>query len=122
MKRSIIVFVGLAAIHGAGQCAGDPVLGERQYARCTSCHNLGPAPRAKIGPNLKGVFGKPAATVDAAYKYSKPLRDAKLVWTDKALDAFLKSPTTVVPGNTMTFVGITNDDVRANIVAFLKQK
>ena len=102
--------------------AGDPVKGQRQFAPCTSCHTIGVGEPAKIGPNLRNVVGKKAATNHADFAYSDALKKSGLTWDDKTLDIWITNPQAKVPGSKMTFVGITKEDVRANIIAFLHKQ
>ena len=44
------------------------------------------------------------------------------VWDDATLDAWLKEPKAVVKGTKMTFAGIKDDGVRADLIAYLKTK
>jgi cytochrome c len=41
------------------------------------------------------------------------------VWTAEKLDPYLKNPREVVPGTTMAYAGLRNDDERANLIAYL---
>ncbi|KQX19672.1 c-type cytochrome [Sphingomonas sp. Root1294] len=102
--------------------AGDATLGQAQFARCTSCHGMSATSPPKIGPRLDGVYGRAAASIDPAYGYSDALRLAKIRWDDASLDRFLAAPRSFVPGNKMTFTGVADAGVRANIVAYLKTR
>jgi len=102
--------------------AGDPVLGQRQFGQCMACHNLAKGGPNSTGPNLYGVLGKPAATGKPGYVFSDALKKAGIVWTDDKLDAWLKSPATLVPGTKMAFVGIPKQVNRDNLIAYLKQE
>ena len=60
---------------------------------------------------------------DPDFRYSNALRDAGEaggVWNDTSLDAFLTKPRDFLPGNRMTFRGISNADDRAHLIAFLR--
>ena len=77
---------------------------------------------AKIGPNLYGVVGGPAAHMEG-FKYSAAMLDKKaegLTWTFENLDQFLTSPKAFVPGTAMGFAGLKKDDERANVIAYLR--
>ena len=41
-------------------------------------------------------------------------------WTYEALDSFLTSPRTVVPGTKMTFPGLPKPQDRADLIAWLR--
>lgn len=95
--------------------------GEIVFLQCRACHSLRPGETHKIGPNLAGVAGAPAAAKQG-FGYSLALKAAKLRWTDATLDAFLLAPLKVVPGNKMAFAGLKRPEDRRAIIAHLKRK
>lgn len=92
--------------------------GERLAQMCRACHTIGPGGANMIGPNLYGVFGRPAASVQN-YPYSAALQSAGIVWTPRALEAWLAQPARFLPGNRMSFPGVASASDRANIIAYL---
>ena len=80
---------------------------------CAYCHTSTPDGMHKVGPNLYGVYGR-AAAQSPGYDYSTALRESDLVWDEATLDAFLRSPPTVVPGSKM--VNATVDPARRKAV------
>lgn len=97
--------------------ANNPVAGEVIYRqRCQSCHTSQAGAPGRIGPNLSRVMGRKAGT--AAFRYSPALSRSGVTWTPQTLDAFLKSPTRMVPGTRMV-VSLANDEQRRNIIAYL---
>jgi cytochrome c len=83
--------------------------------RCTGCHALD---RAKVGPPLRGAFGRGAAR-DGRYPYSDALTRARLTWDEPTLDKWLVDPEVLVPGNDMPF-RLEDPTERADIIAYLK--
>lgn len=65
-----------------------------------------------------GLFGRVSAGVES-YDYSEAMRDAGLVWDVETLDRFLAAPLKVVPGTSMGFAGIPDDEERRNLIAWL---
>lgn len=109
----------LQASPGARAADGDAAAGKTVFARCASCHQVGPAARGGFGPQLNGIVGRPAAaTTD--FKYSQALRDSKIVWSEASLRAFLKSPGKVVPGNKMRFYGLGDERQLTDLLAYLR--
>ena len=100
--------------------AGDPEKGRAVFARCASCHQVGPSARNGFGPQLNGIIGRRAGTVDG-YAYSPAMKNATLVWSEKSLKSFLKSPGDTVPGTKMRFWGIGSDTQVADLLAYLRQ-
>src|SRR5438874_683415 len=93
--------------------------GQRVFGACAACHSLEPN-RNMTGPSLAELWDRKAGTLPSFHRYSAPLKSSGLVWNDKTLDEWLKDPQHLVPGNTMTFQGIGNDQQRADLLAFLK--
>lgn len=101
------------------QAAGDVVAGRAAFAKCASCHQVGPSARAGFGPQLSDVIGRKAgSTTD--YKYSPAMAGAGFIWTEDKLRAFMKAPSEVVPGNKMRFWGIGSDRQIDDILAYLR--
>jgi cytochrome c len=97
--------------------AGDEQNGKVIYAQCAACHSLEPGTDA-IGPNLKGIIGRKAGSVDG-YVYSPPMRRSSVTWTAETLDGFLIDPQAVVPGTKMPFSGLPTAKDREDLIAYL---
>lgn len=91
------------------------------FVLCNSCHSLKPGVHLS-GPSLANILGKKAGTVEGYPRYSSALKNAKLVWDEKTLDAWLKDPEALVPGTFMRMVdnGIKSDAKRKRLMDFLK--
>ncbi len=125
MKKtlSLIATVVVFALFSVGYAnAADVKKGKRVFNKCKACHTL-VADKHRIGPSLKGVFGRTAGTA-AKYKYSKPMIKAGtggLVWTEKTLSEYLIKPRAYIKGTKMTFAGIKKPKDIENLMAFLKE-
>lgn len=86
--------------------------------QCIACHSFERDGPTKIGPNLWGIHGQPAAG-KSGYAYSNALREAGVVWDDATLDGYLTNPRTAIPGNKMSFAGMRNAERRAEVIAYL---
>jgi len=104
---------------GQAAAAGDVKNGAFLFQRCASCHAVGPYARAGFGPQLQAVTGrKAAATTD--YKYSDAMRKSGLVWDEKTLAAFMRAPHDVVPGTSMRFWGIKDEQQIADLLSYIR--
>ncbi|MGQ3018397.1 c-type cytochrome [Phenylobacterium sp.] len=98
---------------------GDLENGRRQFGLCRSCHTVVEGGPNLTGPNLHGVFGRPAGAVEG-YRYSDALQTAGFTWDAERLDAWLANPRTYLPGNRMTFAGLADPKKRLDLIAYLK--
>jgi len=99
--------------------AGDAERGAKAYRACIACHALEPG-RHLTGPSLAKVFGRKAGEAPGFQRYSDALKNSGVVWDEKTLDAWLRDPAGVIPGNVMTFGGIKDEKVRSDLIAYLK--
>lgn len=123
LKRPTPLLLSLLALTfqaSPAHAAGDTEKGRALFARCASCHQVGPSARNGFGPQLNGVIGRRAGSVEG-YAYSPAMKNAALVWSEKNLKTFLKSPNDTVPGNKMRFWGMGSDSQVADLLAYLRQ-
>lgn len=92
--------------------------GELLGLACLACHKLGAGEGTLVGPNLHGVFGRPAASL-AGFEYSPALAASGLVWTPVSLEAWLAEPAEFVAGTTMAFTGYRSAEDRRDLIAYL---
>ena len=127
MKRFAVSFAGAVAVAGAGLMlagvpqaqAADAAAGENVFKRvCATCHNPTAEGPRKLGPTLHGIVGRKSGSIEG-FRYSKANSEAAIVWTAEKLDPYLKNPREVVPGTTMAYAGLRNDEDRANLIAYL---
>jgi cytochrome c len=93
--------------------------GRRNFSVCGACHSVSEGDNSRSGPNLYGVYGRAAGSLEN-FAYSKAMRESGVVWTDDALDAYLENPKDFIPGNRMLSPGERNAERRAAIIAYLK--
>ncbi|HEX4118436.1 MAG TPA: cytochrome c family protein [Rhizomicrobium sp.] len=98
--------------------AGDAVQGKAVFARCAICHNVEKDGGNGVGPNLFGIAGRKAATVDG-FNYSGPMKASGITWTDDNLEKWIAGPAKMLPGTKMAFAGITSKTQIADVIAYL---
>jgi len=119
--------------------AGDIEAGESAFtSQCQNCHNvtndagevLAGRPNMRTGPNLYGVIGRQAGTIDG-FRYGASLVDAGeagLVWNEDDLVPYLLDPNTFLretlderrARSQMSF-RVRDEDTARDIIAFLTQ-
>jgi len=114
-----IAMVALAASVGAA-AAQDAAAGEKVFAKCKICHQVGEGAKNGVGPVLNGVVGRKAGS-EEGYNYSTANKSSGLTWDDATLKQYLKNPRAMVPGTKMIFPGISNEKEIDDVIAYLKQ-
>lgn len=119
-------FLGLAAAFvcfvafAPAMADGDRQRGAKVFKKCVPCHSAEAAGRAKLGPNLHGLFGRTSGGAKG-YKYSEAMKAAGVRWDEETLNAYLSSPKDFIPGNREPFAGLKDAQDRADVIAYLKE-
>lgn len=93
-------------------------LGDRYLMQCRACHTFDEGGSHMLGPNLHNIIGRPAGSAPG-FRYSEALSDADIVWTPRAIDAWLAEPRRFLPGNQMIYAGVRQAEDRAALIASL---
>jgi len=118
LKLMLILTIPIL-INGCG--GNDPKNSKQLYKQCVSCHSMAPG-RQLSGPSLSDIWGRNAGRVEGFTRYSNALKASNVVWTDETMDAWLKDPQDLIPGNQMMFDGISDPQVREELLTKLKMK
>jgi cytochrome c2 len=116
-----ILIVGLAPLARIPLLAqADPAAGKVLFEqKCASCHSVAAdLQHGLLGPNLVGVVGRTAGTVDG-WDFSSALKDAKVVWTEDNLHKWLTDSTAFVGGAKMD-LKVPSRIEREDLIAYLK--
>lgn len=101
MNPYVIALVATAFAGPAfAQGSGDAAAGEKAFKKCKSCHMIVAddgtvlVKGGRTGPNLYGIIGKPAGTVEG-FKFGKDIiaaGEAGLEWTGEEFVAYTQNP------------------------------
>lgn len=120
-----------ALVTGAASAGDD---GRQAYLdHCAKCHGVVserrtdasaagrfmPVVALPLGPNLTGIHGRPAGTVEG-FRYSDAFVAAApgIVWTDESLERWLADSQAMIPGSYM-FVKL-EPDARRKVIGYLR--
>jgi cytochrome c2 len=99
----------------------DVMRGERAARKCAACHSFEKGKPNGVGPNLWGVVGRQPGHAPG-FSYSPAMEQKGGTWGLEQLDQFLTKPQAVVPGTRMTFVGLPNQQERADVIEYLRNE
>jgi cytochrome c2 len=117
-----IAVVTMAATSGA-VLAQDAENGQDVFRQCRACHQVGASAKNLVGPQLNGIVGRKAGTIEG-FAYSTANKDAGakgLVWTEETLLKYLENPQAFMPGTKMAYAGLKDEGDRKDVIAYLKK-
>ena len=120
MRSSVVAFLVLSLAACWSAHAADPEAGAKVFRKCQACHAVGEGAENKVGPELNGLFGRPAGSVPG-YDYSEANKASGIVWTEDVFAAYIRDPRGYLKGTKMTFAGLRKDQEIADVIAYLKQ-
>lgn len=100
MKQILTTAAALMCLAAPAFADGDAAKGEKEFGKCKSCHQIVSdtdetiAKGGRTGPNLWGVVGRTAGTVDG-FKYGDDIvaaGEAGLVWDEDSFTAYVQDP------------------------------
>ena len=111
-----------------GQPAGAPVAvaqntaaGEKVFAKCKTCHEIGPGAKAKVGPPLTGIVGRPVASVPG-FAYSETLKKKATEigsWDAEKLSQWLADPAKYAGGAVKMGLKLPDETERKAVIEYL---
>jgi cytochrome c len=98
--------------------AQDAEAGKKTFTKCAPCHAVGPGAKNKVGPELNGLIGRAAGSVEG-FAYSPAMKGSGITWDDATFQEYIADPKKKVPGNKMLFPGVKDEIERADLAAYL---
>lgn len=117
--RSLFAALSLVAMAGVAH-AQDVAAGEKSFAKCRACHQIGETAKNAVGPELNGLIGRHSGSVEG-YNYSEANKKSGITWDEATFAEYIKNPKGKIPGTKMAFAGIKNEQEIKDLTAFLKQ-
>ena len=119
MRKLLLGAIIVAASAGtaAAQSATD---GEREFAVCRACHQIGDTAENMLGPQLNGLDGRKAGSI-ADYPYSEAMKNSGITWNEATFKQYIADPQAMVKGTNMPFAGLKDEKKVADLWAFLRQ-
>ena len=120
MKFAVLAGAALLAVATQPARAQDAAAGEKVFAQCRACHQVGEAAKNLVGPALNGVIGQKAGTHEG-YSYSAAMKDSGLTWNEATFSEYIQNPRAKVAGTKMIYAGLKDEKRIADLLAYLKQ-
>jgi cytochrome c len=115
---ALVVIASTAATSAA--FAQDVAAGKSSFNKCLACHAIGEGAKNKIGPELNGLDGRKAGTVEG-FSYSDANKNSGITWNEAEFKDYIKDPKAKIPGTKMIFAGIKNEKEVDDLWAFISQ-
>ena len=118
--RPVILSLALCLAGLGSAQAQDAAAGEKVFAQCRACHQIGETAKNAVGPVLNGVIGRKAGTFEG-YSYSPANKNSGITWDEATFSEYIKDPKAKVPGTKMIFAGVKDEQRIKDLLAYLKQ-
>ena len=116
-----LLFIALLAVVCSGEVrAQDAAAGEKIFAVCKACHQIGENAKNVVGPTLNGLIGRKAGSVPG-YAYSIANKDSGTTWDESTFREYIKDPKAKIPGTKMIYAGLKDEQRTTDLIAFMKQ-
>ena len=104
----------------ANALAQDVAAGENSFKKCLPCHRVGEGAKNLVGPELNGLEGRKSGSAEG-YSYTEANKNSGITWDEAQFKEYITNPRTKIPGTKMVFAGISSENERNNLWAYLKQ-
>ena len=95
--------------------------GEKLFRQCVACHRIDDTGKHKTGPNLLGIMGRKAGTIEG-FNYSDAMVESGIVWTPETMDKYLANPRAYVPKTRISYAGLRRESDRVDVIAYVMAK
>ncbi len=118
--RSFVLSAALILVGLGSAQAQDAAAGEKVFAQCRACHQVGETAKNGVGPLLNGLFGRKSGSVEG-YNYTDANKNSGIVWDEATFTDYIKDPKGKIPGTKMIYAGLKDEKRIQDLTAYLKQ-
>ena len=118
--RRLVLVLGFGIFAIAPGYAQDAASGEKVFAQCKACHQIGENAKNAVGPLLNGLFGRKSGTIEG-YSYSPANKNSGITWDEATFREYIKDPKAKIPGTKMIYAGLKDEKRIDDLIAYLKQ-
>jgi len=120
MMKRILAAMGMSAALTVTAQAQDAATGEKVFAVCRPCHQVGETAKNGVGPKLNGLFGRKSGAIEG-YSYTDANKNSGITWDEATFAEYIRDPRAKIPGTKMVYAGLKDDQRVKDLIAFLKQ-
>ena len=118
--RSFVLSAALLLAGFSQAQAQDAAAGEKVFAQCRACHQVGENAKNAVGPVLNGLFGRHSGSVEG-YNYSPANKNSGITWDEATFREYIQNPRAKIPGTKMIYAGLKDEQKINDLIAYLKQ-
>ena len=118
--RALVLLAAFILLSTGTVKAQDAAAGEKVFAQCRACHQVGETAKNAVGPVLNGLFGRKSGTVEG-YTYSPANKNSSITWDEATFRDYIKDPRAKIPGTKMIYAGLKDEQRVTDLIAYLKQ-
>jgi cytochrome c len=118
--RALIIAGLMLFTSTAASLAQDAAAGEKVFAVCKACHQIGETAKNAVGPVLNGIIGRKSGGFPG-YAYSDANKNSGLTWDEPTFREYIRDPRAKVPGTKMIYAGLKDEQKISDLLAYLKQ-
>ena len=118
--RHLVFALGAAVLSIAPSKAQNAAEGEKVFAQCRACHQVGPTAKNAVGPVLNGLFGRKSGSIEG-YNYSPANKNSGITWDEATFRDYIKDPKAKIPGTKMIYPGLKDEKRIDDLIGYLKQ-
>jgi cytochrome c len=119
MRTAVLTAALLLAGFSQAQ-AQDAAAGEKVFAQCRACHQVGESAKNAVGPVLNGLFGRHSGSVEG-YNYTAANKNSGITWDEPTFREYIRNPKAKIPGTKMVYAGLKDEQRITDLIAYLKQ-
>ncbi|MGL5736597.1 MAG: c-type cytochrome, partial [Beijerinckiaceae bacterium] len=111
--RLVIAAAAVLTVVAPAQ-AQDAAAGEKIFAQCRACHQVGESAKNGVGPVLNGIMGRKSGSVEG-YNYTDANKNSGLTWDEATMMSYLENPKAKIPGTKMVYAGLKEEQRRKDL-------
>lgn len=113
---------GVDAAEPPTRQASPPVpSGAALWLACQGCHSIEAGAPHRVGPNLHGIVGQPAAS-RPGYPYSEALSGSGITWSRGLLRGYVMNAESMVPGTWMAYRNVMTPTELDRLVDYVTER